>query len=88
MNSNEYMRIHIKYFIGEIRNKYNIDKLMANDGYVYCRIKKDMYDLRQALKVAYDDLKQHLKKYGYTPDPLATNIWKHISQGKRNFTSA
>ena len=36
-----------------------------------------MYGLRQAARLAYDDLKQHLKKCGYTPDKLATNIWKH-----------
>ena len=77
MTSNEYMRIHNKYFIGAIRQKYKIDKLIAKDGYVYCRIKKGMYGLRQAARLAYDDLKQHLRKYGYMPDPIAPNIWKH-----------
>ena len=73
----EYMRIHNKYFMGTIRQQYNIDKMMANDGYVYCKIKKGMYGLRQAARLAYDDLKTHLAKYGYYPDTIAQNIWKH-----------
>jgi len=36
-----------------------------------------MYGLKQAARLAYDDLKQHLLQYGYKPDPLATNIWSH-----------
>ena len=34
MNDNEYMRIHQKYFIEELRKKYNIDNIVANDGFV------------------------------------------------------
>ena len=73
----EYMRIHNKYFVKNLRKKYNINAIVANDGFVYCRIKKGMYGLRQAARLAYDNLKLHLAKYGYFPDPIATNIWKH-----------
>ena len=80
MTQTEYMRIHNKYFKGAIRKKYNIDTLTATDGYVYCKIKKGMYGLKQAARLAYDDLKQHLASYGYNPDPIAQNIWKHESR--------
>ena len=80
MSDYEYMRIHNKYFIGDIRKKYNIDNIMASDGYVYCRIKKGMYGLKQAARLAYDDLKNHLKKYGYKPDVFAQNVWTHESR--------
>jgi len=80
MTNNEYMRIHNRYFIGPIREKYNIDKLTVTDGFIYCRIKKGMYGLRQAARLAHDDLKSHLAKYGYTPDPIAPNIWKHSTR--------
>ena len=73
----EYMRIHNKYFIGDLRKKYKIDSIVAEDGFVYCKIKKGMYGLRQAARLAHDDLKIHLAQYGYYPDPIATNIWKH-----------
>ena len=36
-----------------------------------------MYGLKQAAKLAYEDLKQHLSKFGYAPDPMAPNIWSH-----------
>ena len=77
MTDHEYMRIHNKYFIGKIREQYDIDNIVAKDGFVYCKIKKGMYGLKQAAKLAYDDLKQHLAKYGYSPNPLAPNIWSH-----------
>ena len=43
----------------------------------YCRIKKGMYGVKQAARLAYDDLKSHLATFGYRPDPIATNIWSH-----------
>lgn len=36
----EYMLIHSKYFFDNIRTKYNIDSLIADDGYLYCCLKK------------------------------------------------
>ena len=77
MKENEYMRIHNKYFPNDVRKKYNIDNLITDDGYVYCRIKRGMYGLKQDARLAYDELVKHLKKFGYTPDKLATNIWRH-----------
>ena len=48
----EYMRIHSKYFMSDIRQKYDIDNLIDANGYVYSRIKKGMYGLKQAAKLA------------------------------------
>ena len=67
----EYIRIHSKYFLPEIRKKYNIDQLIASDGYVYCEIQKGIYGLKQAAKLARDQLILHLQKYGYYPDTHA-----------------
>ena len=36
-----------------------------------------MYGLKQAACLAYDSLKLHLKKYGYSPDKYARDIWSH-----------
>jgi len=77
MENCEYMKIHSKYFCKELREKYNIDSLIANDGYVYCKIKKGMYGLKQATRLAYDDLVTHFSKYGYSPDPITKNMWSH-----------
>ena len=77
MKRAEYMRIHSKYFLSDIREKYNIDDLVAEDGYVYCKIKKGMYGLKQATRLAYDALVANLKKNGYSPDKYCPNIWVH-----------
>ena len=44
MKRAEYMRIHSKYFLSDIQEKYNINNLVAKDGYVYCKIKKACMD--------------------------------------------
>ena len=77
MSNAEYMKIHKKYFLKDICEKYSIQQLVHTDGYVYCRIKKGMYGLKQAARLAYDELKAHLAKYDYHPDKFATNIWRH-----------
>ena len=48
---------------------------MAEDGFVYCCIKKGMYGLKQAARLAYDDLNKHIAAFGCFPDPIATNVW-------------
>ncbi len=80
MKDHEYMRIRHKYILSDIWEKYNLTAKINSDGYVYCKIKKGMYGLKQAARLAYDDLKIHLKKYGYSPDPIATNIWTHTTK--------
>ena len=60
MSEAEYMKIHEKYFLADIREQYSIDKLVHVDSYVYCKIKKGMYGLKQAARLAYEKLKMHL----------------------------
>ena len=38
MSEAEYMKIHEKHFLEDIREKYSIDKMVHVDGYVYCKI--------------------------------------------------
>ena len=59
MSNAEYMKIHGKYFLQDIQQKYEIDNLIHTDGYVYCRISRGMYGLKQAARLAYDGLKLH-----------------------------
>ena len=71
------MRIHEKYFYPDIRQKYNIGSLINEDGYVYCRLKKGMYGLKQAARLAHDKFVTVLAKYGYNPDRIYPNFWTH-----------
>ena len=75
MTHPEYMRIHSEYFMKDIHNKYGIDNIISHDVYVYCRIKRGMYGLKQAERLAYDALLISLKKHGYAPDKYSPNIW-------------
>jgi hypothetical protein len=73
----EYMRIHGKYFLTDIREKYDIYSIISPDGYVYCKIKRGMYGLNQAARLARDQLIDNLKPFGYSPSVEAPNIWVH-----------
>ena len=45
-----------------MRKKYNIDNIIDSDGYVYCKIKRGMYGLKQSAKLARDMIIAHLKQ--------------------------
>ena len=77
MEGNEFMRVHSKYFFEDIRQEYDIDELTADDGYVYIKIKKGMYGLKQAALLAYNHLVNILEPFGYYPCPYTTGLWKH-----------
>ena len=76
----EYMKIHGKYFFEDIRENYNINNIEAEDGYVYYKIKKGCYGLKQAATLAREQPVKHLEQYGYLPDPYAQNIWGHVTR--------
>ena len=38
LNDPEYIRIHQKYFLPDIRQQYNINSLIHTDDYVYCKL--------------------------------------------------
>ena len=73
----EYMRIHSTYFSTRFRQLYDLEKKIDIDGYVYCVILRGMYGLKQAAILAYRQLVQHLKIYGYRPCEGTTGLWEH-----------
>ena len=76
MKEPEYMRIAFKYFPQDIIRKYNLNSKVAQDDYVYIKIKRGMYGLKQAALLAHEQLIQNLEPHGYHPIPN-TNFWKH-----------
>ena len=77
MQNAEYMKLSCDIFLQDIRDKYNLDQLVNEDGYVYIKIKKGMYGLKQAAILAYKQLKKHLEPYGYKPVPTSLSLWHH-----------
>ena len=76
------MRIHSKYFPPDIRDQYDIERLISADGYVYIKIIKGMYGLKQAYIIAYNQLILYMDPHGYYPVPFTTGICAHKTRKK------
>ena len=74
MLKHEYMKIHYRNMPQYIRDRYNLDAKLAHDDYIYCKIKKEMYGLKQAAILAFDNLITNLSSHGYTPVPNTIGI--------------
>ena len=70
------MSIHSTYFPPDIRDRYEIEGIIAADGYVYIKIIKGMYGLNQAAIIAYNQLIYHMKPHGYYSVPFTTGLWE------------
>jgi hypothetical protein len=70
MKDPEYMRIKYKYFSATIRKKYNLHAIVNEDGYVYIKIKKGMYGLKQAALLAFGTLSFNSPHMGVSSLPL------------------
>ena len=69
MKDPEFMKIHINNFPPDIIGRYRLLEKASEDGYVFVKIKKGMYGLKQAAILAYEQLVEHLKPHGYYPVP-------------------
>jgi len=79
MHRCEYMKISTEYIPADIMEQYKLKEKVHN-GYVYVEIRKGMYGLPQAGKIANDELQKKLKPHGYIPVTHTPGLWKHTSQ--------
>ena len=84
MSRPEYMKVHISKFSEDIILQYKLREKMDDKGYVYIKIQKGMYGLKQAAILAYQRLVEFMKPYGYFPEINTTGIWSH-TQRKTKF---
>ena len=75
----EYVRFRYDLIPPRIIKHYQLD-LLVNNGYVYARIDKAWYGLKQGGKIAHDDLVQHLQKHGYVRAGHTDGLFKHITR--------
>ncbi|OEU20461.1 hypothetical protein FRACYDRAFT_181335 [Fragilariopsis cylindrus CCMP1102] len=80
----EYVRFKYDMIPPNIIKHYSLDKLVVN-GFVYAKIKKAWYGLKQSGKIAHDDLVQHLEKYGYVKEKRTDGLFSH-KERDINFT--
>jgi Reverse transcriptase (RNA-dependent DNA polymerase) len=71
-----YMRIPIKVIPKEIMDELNLWELVHNDA-VYVEVSKGMYGLKQAGRIANDQLTIFLAAHGYAPAPVTPGLWLH-----------
>ena len=83
MDEPEYMRLHSKYFFDDIKSEYDIYSKLASNGYVYIRINKGMYRLKQAAVLAYNQLVTNLSKMAmpHVLPQLAFGNTEHAKHG-------
>ena len=70
------MKVPYKYFLADIKIRYNLDKSVHNS-YVYIKIQKGIYGLKQAVVLAYTQVSNLLKKSGYQPIIRLLGMWKY-----------
>jgi hypothetical protein len=76
MERYEYMRIPISALPPAIIEQYKLAGLVHN-GFVYAEIRKGMYGLPQAGRLAYDQLVTKLSVHGYRPTTNTPGLWRH-----------
>ena len=74
------MKMKASIFPQDIIDKYNLEPMIAPDGFIYIKIKKGMYGLKEAAVLAYDQLSGFLNKYGYSHVPGTAGLWKHATK--------
>lgn len=80
MKKIKYTKMKYTIFPSEIIEKYNHDQLVAPDGYIYIKIKKGMYGLKEAAILTYDQLAGFLDTYGYHHVQGTAGLWKHTTK--------
>ena len=71
------MRIKITDILDDINCQYNLQKKATKDGYIYVKVRKDMYGLPQARILAQQLVDTRLNKAGYFQSQLTPGFWKH-----------
>jgi hypothetical protein len=71
----EYMRIPLHMLPQQIINLYAFTGKII-DGYVYAEVRRGMYRLPQAGRLANEQLREFLEPYGYLPCPITPGLWK------------
>ena len=46
------------------------------NSFIYVRVDKGMYGLVQSGIIAHMDLREHLRPFGYDPEPITPRLWR------------
>ena len=76
----EYMRIPFSYFPPDIIEHYDLASKVAADGFIYIEIQRAMYGLKQAGKLANQQLEKVLATGGYFPSKYTPGLYLHATR--------
>ena len=76
------MRIPLKIIPQEIIDTYDLKALVDNQGWIYMRVEKGMYGLKQDGIIANQELVKHMTPFGYYPVKHTPGLWFHNSKKK------
>ena len=74
------MRIPLKIIPEEIIDTYDLKELVDDQGWIYMRIEKGMYGLKQARIIVNQELVKHMAPFGYHPVKHTPGLWVHDSK--------
>ena len=77
MSHFEYMQIMLQRFLQFVIYQYNTMDLVDKDGFVYVKICKGIYDLKQSDCINFDHIVKLLKLHGYYTLCYNLGIWGH-----------
>ena len=80
MEHPEEMKLSYKYFPQDIRIKYNLSSLLTSAGYIYIKIIKGIYGLKQEALLAHQQLSTLLINGRHRPIVGPNNMWKHVAR--------
>jgi Reverse transcriptase (RNA-dependent DNA polymerase) len=73
-----YLRFPEKLVPESIKARYKLgERGFIEDGWVYLCVSKGMYGLKQAGRLANEQLTEFLAEHGYKPCPITSGLWKH-----------
>ena len=72
----EYMKLALSCIPDGIIEQYSRHTI-SYDRWVYLKIRKGIPGLKQAGRIANDQLKAHLAQFGFAPVPRTPTLWKH-----------
>ena len=81
----EYVRFRMELIPEAIKEAYHLRSLATPNGFIYARVNKAWYGLKQAGKIAHDDLVQRLSDSGYKKADLVEGYFAHETRDI-NFT--
>ena len=79
MERNEYMKMPIGIFPQHVIEQYNLMQKVYK-GCIWIEIRRSMYGLPQAGKLANEFLRKKLAPHGYFEVKHTPGLWKHVSR--------